>query len=107
MNPKKVKIKISAHATKRILQRYRLFMTPTERENPESFLIMEFRKSYEEIQNSPFYKRVNEYLYGIGAFHSRSKNLLFAGTFDEKKNSVFIKSVWKIDKNNKNKFHKA
>lgn len=70
-------VKVTYHATERLVQRARLFLTETERRNPDCLIRDEFRKSYVDmsIELCPFKKNVLTVKNGPGAFISMTKDL--------------------------------
>lgn len=93
------------HVQKRILQRFKMFMTRTEQQNVELFLRKDFSKASVNFANymSPFYVNSQDSKHGKNSFIASSKYLNYYGNYDEKLQRLIIKTVVKRDNDCKQK----
>ncbi len=84
-------IKVSKHASSRMIQRYGLFMKAHEKSRPDLFILSMLESSYKNIQldNCPFYKTKRKncdvYMNGSLKFYIKN-NTVVTVVFDKTRN---------------------
>ena len=99
----KTNVVFTRHAKQRLLQRFRLFLTLTERDNPELFLKKDFNKAMinmADFMSAGFMNQLNT-KYGYNSFIATSNHLVYHlvyhCVFDEEANRIIVKTILKKD----------
>lgn len=93
------------HVRKRVLERFRLFMTKTEQQNVEMFLRKDFATARIDMSRfcmSPFYINASDTANGKNSFIASSKYLNYYGNYDEVRKKLIIKTVFMKKRDIKN-----
>lgn len=91
------KIFFTNHAKKRLVQRFKMFLTKYEVERPELFLEKDFKESVVNMADflSPGYMNQIQTLHGKNSFIARSKNIIYFCVYDEDRDRIVIKTLVK------------
>lgn len=91
----RVPVKFSTHARTRLVQRFKLFLTKYEQENPLIFLNRDFKVARVNMAShmSPGKVNMRDSRYGKNSFIAKSNNIAYFGNYDENTGCIIIKSL--------------
>lgn len=91
----KVNVYFTSHARQRIIQRFKLYLTNHERNDPNFFLQNDFKTSKLNMSKhmSPGYVNKRDSMYGKNSFMSKSETMCYFGNYIEHEDRIIVRTV--------------